>query len=465
MGFIATIYFARLLGADPLGIYYLVIGVVSWLAIAGKIGVSGAVTKRVSEGEEQEKYAAAGFSFIILLFVVLSASLLVLQPYVDNYFGHPATGYVVLILLVTLIWSIVSSLLSGLHLVHLRGILSPVKTGGQSLLQIGAVAAGLGLTGLFLGYIVGLALTIVIGGAFVFRRFSGLQLPETRHYRSLFDYAKFSWLGNLESRMFNYTDIIVLGFFVPSALIGVYSIAWNIAMFLILFSGSISTTLFPEMSEQSANDDLQSVANLLEDALSYAGLILIPGLVGGLILGERILRIYGEEFTQGTVVLGILISAALVRAYQKQFLNTLNAIDRPDLSFRANILFVIANLALNGMLIYLYGWLGAAIATMLSVAVSLVVAHQYLTSIIDFTIPYTEISRQWLAAFIMGTVVYGGFYAENTYGVLGHNAGTVVLLVTLGAAVYFLILLLISTTFRTTVDRNLPFDVPLLGDR
>ncbi len=37
--------------------------------------------------------------------------------------------------------------------------------------------------------------------------------------------------------------------------------------------------------------------------------------------------------------------------------------------------------------------------------------------------------------------------------------------IVLGAAVYSLILLLISSTFRTTVANNLPFDVPLLGDR
>lgn len=462
-GFISTIYFARLLGADPLGIYYLVIGVVSWVAIAGKIGISGAVIKRVSEGEEQERYAVAGISFIALLFVVLSISLLILQPYVNDYFGHPVTGYVVLILLVTLMWSIVTSLLSGLHLVHLKGVLSPVKMGGQSLLQIGAVAAGLGLTGLFLGYIVGLVLTIFIGGAFVFRRLSSFQLPETHHYRSLFDYAKFSWLGNLESRMFNYTDVIVLGFFVPSALIGVYSIAWNIAMFLILFSSSISNTLFPEMSEQSAKDDPQSVANLLEDALSYAGLLLIPGLVGGMLLGERILRIYGDEFTQGAVVLSILIVAALIRAYQKQLLTTLNAIDRPALAFRANALFVVINLLLNIVLIYLYGWLGAAVATALSVGISFVVADYYLSSIITFTVPYSEIARQWLGAITMGVVVYGTLQLENDYSLLGHNVATVVLLVGLGASVYFLFLLAISTQFRQTVDRNLPVHIPFLS--
>jgi len=463
LGFIATIYFARLLGADPLGIYYLVIGVVSWLAIAGKIGVSGAVTKRVSEGKQKERYAAAGISFVAALFVILSIGLLLFRPYVDNYLGYPATGYVILILFVTLAWSIVSSLLSGLHLVHLTGVLSPVKTGAQSLLQVGAVVAGLGLAGLFIGYVAGFAIAILIGGLVAFNRLQGIQLPEAYHYRSLFDYAKFSWLGNLESRMFNYTDVIVLGFFVPSALIGVYSIAWNIAMFLILFSGSISSTLFPEMSAQSANDDSQSVANLVEDALSYTGLLLIPGLIGGVFLGERILRIYGDEFTQGATVLIILIVAGLVRAYQKQFLNTLNAIDRPDLSFRANALFVVANLALNVVLVYFYGWIGAAVATVLSVAMSLIIAYYMLNSLIDFEIPYFEITRQWIAALLMGLFVYSGLWIENIYQILNHNAATVILLVGLGACIYFFILLLISIQFRKTVDRNLPIDIPLLS--
>lgn len=461
LGFVATIYFARLLGADPLGIYYLVIGVVSWLAIAGTIGISSAVTKRVSEGDERKKYTTAGFSLIAFLFVILSIGLLLLRSHVNNYIGYPATKYIVLILLVTLGWSMVSSLLSGLHLVHLKGVLSPVRTGSQSLLQVGAVAAGLGLTGLFIGYVAGLGLAILIGSMFVFGRLRGIQLPETHHYRSLFDYAKFSWLGNLESKMFNYTDVIILGFFVPSALIGIYSIAWNIAMFLILFSSSISATLFPEMSKLSANDDLPSVTNLLKDALSYAGLLLIPGFVGGVILGERILRIYGDEFTQGTAILGLLIVAGLVRAYQKQLLSTLNAIDRPDLSFRANALFVVVNLSLNVALIYLYGWLGAAVATVLSVAVSLVVAHRYLSLIIQYAIPYVEIGRQWAAAILMGVIVYGGLRVENIYGVIGHNAATVVLLVGLGAGVYFVTLLGISPDFRTTVDRNLPFDITI----
>lgn len=201
---------------------------------------------------------------------------------------------------------------------------------------------------------------------------------------------------------------------------------------------------------------------MIEDALTYAGLFLIPGLIGGVILGERLLRIYGEEFAQGATVLGILMLANLFMSYQHQIINTLNAIDRPDLSFRANVVFIIANLALNVVLVYFYDWIGAAVATTLSMTVSLIVAYYMLDSIIDFAVPSREISLQWVAALLMGAVIFAGFRFENTYRVLGHNFATVILLVTLGAAVYFLILLAISSKFRTTVDRNLPVDVPLV---
>jgi O-antigen/teichoic acid export membrane protein len=465
LGFAATVYFARLLGAGPLGTYYLVVGLVAWLGIAGRLGFSGALTKRISEGEERPQFFIAGTTLVAGLFLIVAAGLLVARPYVTDYVGYPATEYVIAILFVTLAYSLVNALLNGLHLVHVTGPLSTVKTGARALGQIGALVAGLGLVGLFVGHIAGFGLAILIGAAFATRRLDGVALPEKRHFRNLFDYAKYAWIGGLQSRMFNYTDILVLGFFVPSALIGIYSVAWNIGQFLILFAGSISTTLFPEISTLSSDDDMDAVANLVEDALSYAGLLLIPGLIGGAILGTRILRIYGDEFTQGATVLVVLLIANLLMSYQNQVLSTLGAIDRPDLSFRANMLFVVANVTLNVVLVYLYGWLGAAVATALSVSFSLAVGYYYLGALVDISLPSGEIGRQFVAALLMGGAVYAGLWIENTYRLLGHNILTVVLLVGLGAGTYFLVLLAISDHFRTTVDRNLPFDAPLLAGK
>jgi O-antigen/teichoic acid export membrane protein len=461
VGFVATLYVARSIGAEPLGIYNLALALVSWVSIAGTIGFSGAISKRVSEGSEQGEFAVAGTAIVILLFVLLAVGFLITRPYLNDYIGFPATGFLILILFGNLASATMNPLLVGLQLVHLRDILSTVRVFIRSALHIGLIAVGLGVTGLFIGHIVAYLLIISIGGYVVVRKLPELSRPEKQHLKSLGDFAKYAWIGRLRGRMFNYTDVIVLGFFVPQSLIGIYSVAWNIGTFLSIFTGSLQSTLYPALSEISAKDDVQAVENIVEQSLTYGGLFLIPGLFGGALLGERLLRIYGPEFTQGTTIFAILILANVVMGYQAQLLNTLNGIDRPDLAFRVNGTFVVANLILNVILVYLYGWLGAAVATATSVSISLIIAYRYVATIINFDFPVMAITKQFIAAGIMAGFVYTGLWVENTYGVFNHNLVLIILLVLSGAGVYFLSLLWISHEFRETVSQNLPDEVPL----
>lgn len=460
LGALATVYIARILGAEPLGIYHLVIGLVSWLAILGRVGVSKAITKRVSEGSDEGEYVVAGTVVIISMFVLVTAAIALFRGQIVEYVGYPATGFIILILFVVLLNGLVNSLLTGLHLVHISGILSPLRTGGRALAQVSLIIAGVSTASLFIGHLIGYFAAIGIGMYYIMRNVPEFSRPKRHHFENLFDFAKFSWLGSLQSRMFSYTDIVVLGFFVSSGLVGVYAVAWNVAHFFILFSGALSTTLFPEMSSISAQNDSQAVGRIVEQALSFGGLFLIPGLLGGAILGERVLRIYGPEFPKGATILTLLILANLFMGYQDQLLNTLNAINRPELAFRVNIVFVGANISLNVALIYLYGWIGAAVATTVSVAISLTLAYWHVSSIIEFNAPIGEFARQWFAAMIMAGVVYTGLWIENTYRILRHNVATVLLLVGIGAGVYFICLFCLSVEFRETVDRNSPVDLP-----
>lgn len=464
IGALATLYIARELGSTPLGIFQLTTGLVAWLAIVGQAGVSGAISKRVSEGQEIGAYTAAGGVIIGVLFAMVTLLVIIFAERVNAYVGYPAAVYIIAILFLVLTFSLIESLLSGLHLVHIRGILSMLKTAGQSVGQIVAVFAGFGVVGLYVGHMVGFVLVILIGAYFVHTNLSQLTLPDKKHLNSLANFAKFSWIGSLQSRMFNYTDILVLGFFVSQSLIGIYGVAWNVGQFLILFSGTLKSTLFPEMSSMSADQDPQVVSRIVEQSLTFGGLFLIPGLFGGVLLGERILRLYGPEFPQGATILSILIVANLFMGYQNQLLNTLNAIDRPDLAFRVNFVFIVANVVLNIVLIYLFSWVGAAVATTISVAISLVLAYRHVNAIIDFDLPINEIARQWVAAAVMAGVVYGGLQIEATHRLVGHNFIVITILVTGGTGVYFTILLGLSRQFRETVGRNIPVTLPFISE-
>lgn len=459
IGFLATIYFARELGEEIYGFFALTLAVVAWLGIIKGFGFGSATVKRISEGDDPEAYLFASAFVKLALTGFIAVFVFVFRHQIDAYVGANVWQFVILLVFVTIFSSFINAALKGYHLVHIYAPLSTAKQAVRSLVMVGLVYLGWELTGMLLGYAVGTVFVAVVG--FYWIR-PNLVIPRWRHITSLFDFAKFSWLGSMRSRTFNDVDIVILGVFVSGGFVGVYAIAWSLSMFLIIFATAITTTLFPEISKVSTEGNKEYVGTLTEDSLTYSGLLLIPGLVGGYLLGERLLRIYGPGFVIGETILWILILAVLVYTYAVQLLNVLNGIDRPDLAFRANAVLIVANITLNFVLIWWIGWVGAAIATAASAVVGLVMAYRYASHVVDFTIPYAEIGRQWVAAIIMGLVVYGGLYLENTYSMLSHNFATVMILVGIGAVVYFLSYYTISKEFRTTIGENLPFNIPLL---
>ncbi|WIV66377.1 flippase [Natrialbaceae archaeon AArc-T1-2] len=457
LGFLATIYFTRTLGEEIYGFYAITLALVSWLGIVKSVGFGQAIVKRMSEDEQPDAYLAAGTTVKAVLTGVVAVGVLVFREQVNAYVGQPVAEFVVLLLVVSIFSGLVNSALKGSHRVHVYAPLSTVKQGARSIAMVALVFVGWELSGMLLGHAVGTAVIAAIGLAIVRPT---ITIPRWRHVRELFDFAKFSWLGSMRKKTFSDMDIVVLGVFVPAGLTGIYAVAYTLAKFLDIFGSAIQTTLFPELSKRSAAGDAEMVRTLTTDAITYAGLFLIPGIVGATILGDRLMLIYGDGFEIGEQVLPILLVGILAYSYNKQLLNTLNGIDRPDLAFRANAIFIAANLVLNVAFVYAIGWLGAAIATALSAGIGLVFGFYYARELVQFTVPYAEIARQWLAAGFMGAIVYGARELGETHWIATYNEVFVVALVGLGAVVYFLALLAISRTFRTTVSRNLPFDVP-----
>ncbi len=457
IGFFATIYFTRTLGEETYGFYAITLSLVSWLGIVKSIGFGGAIVKRMSENEEPDAYLAAGTLIKGTLTIVVAIGVLLFSEQVNNYVGQSVAELVVVLLVISIFSGLISSALKGSHLVHVYAPLSTGKELARSITMVVLVVVGWELTGMLVGHAIGTAVIAIIGIRFIRPTFA---IPEWRHIISLFDFAKYSWLGSMEKKTFNEMDIIVLGFFVSAGLTGIYAVAYTLAKFLDIFSSAIQTTLFPEISKLSAEGDDSMVKTLTNDALSFGGLFLIPGIVGGTLLGDRLMRIYGEGFEGGAPILSILLVGILAYTYNKQLLNTLNAIDRPDLAFRANAVFIGANLSLNVALVYTIGWVGAAIATATSAAIGLVLGFHYTRRQVGFQVPIGEISRQWIAALLMGGAVYLARIAGETHPISTHNSVFVVLLVGFGAVVYFSVLLVLSKRLRTTINRNLPFSLP-----
>ena len=452
VGFVATLYIARSLGSATLGTYSLFVAVVIWLKVATGTGLQQAVKKRISERGGGPRDLGAGVVVQIVAFALVALAALALSGPLTVYLRFDGARLVVVALAVTLAFSFVAATLQGERRVHLAALLTPLDRVVRSALQLAVVFLGVlggGVAGLAWGYVAGAAVAGVVGLGFMMMR---PRWPGREEFERVLGFARYSWLSGIEGRSFSSMDTIVLGLFVASNLIGYYEVAWNLASILAVFGTSISDTLYPALSRLSSEDDEEAVAGLVNDALAYTGLFVVPGLVGVAVVGDRVLAIYGGEFRAASTVLVLLVVARLVYAYEAQLVSTLYAIDKPGVAFRVNVAFVLTNLGLNLLLVALYGWIGAAVATTLAAVLGLVLASRALSATVAFEVPVAELGRQWLAAATMGGAVV---VVERLVGdALGSAIVGTVLLVGFGAVVYFVALLGLSERLRTTVAEN-----------
>ena len=452
-GFVATLYIAQELGSAALGAYSLFIAVLTWLKTGFGSGLHYAINKRVSEVGDSSPDLGAGLIVQTVAFLFVSLGLIAARDPINEYLSFRGTELLILTLGVALAFSFVVSTLRGEQKVHIAALLKPIDRIIRSSIQLGVVFLSLlggGVAGLVWGYAAGAIVATVIGVTFVSIR---PRLPDREHFENVLGFTRYSWLSALEERSFSAMDTVVLGAFVSTNLIGYYEVAWNLASLLAIFGTAIVQTLFPTISELASNDEHDVVSELVTDGLAYLGLFLIPGLLGVLVIGEHVLRIYGNEFQRASTVLVILVTARIIYAYEAQFISTLDALDHPEVAFRVNLVFVTANLVLNVAFIHLFGWIGAAIATGIAALIGLVLSFRALRSFVEFDLPIRELANQSLAAVVMGCIVWLGepLITQIDVGPIL----TALLLVGSGATVYFSVLIGISNRFRTTVRNNI----------
>lgn len=446
IAFGATIYFTRTLEEDLLGTYFLALAVLIWASVVLGRPIQSAVTKRLSESGDTG-FLTAGYLLQTGVFVVCVVLVFLFRSELQSYLGVDFALPLLVLLFVSLSLKYVKAALQGEHRMHVASGLQPINFGLRSIVQVVAIALGFQLAGLFFGYGLAGAVATIVGIVFLQSR---PTLPTREHFERLASFARYSWLGKISSRAFSSLDTLVLGLFVAKGLITYYEIAWNLASIFAIFGVGISQTMFPEISKLSDGEKTEQIETLIEDALTYAGLLLIPGFVGSLIIGDLILKVYGEGYATASTVLVVLVGARLVYIYANQLMNALNGINRPDLAFRVNGAFLVVNVSQNLLLVYLFDWIGAAVATTLSAVVSLALAYRYLESLVTVRVPLREVSIQWLAALAMGVVVLVARTPLPETWLAGFG------LAAIGAVVYFGLLYLLSDQFKRTVRNNLP---------
>jgi O-antigen/teichoic acid export membrane protein len=171
-------------------------------------------------------------------------------------------------------------------------------------------------------------------------------------------------------------DLLVVNHFSGAAEAGVYSVASQFGLLLMLLPGVIATLLFPRITaEQDAG------GNTTCSVTRYTAFIMLLCCIGAIPLSLLFPLIYGPEFSDSTGLLMILLPGVYLMGLESVLVQHFNALGLP----RAIPLYWIVTLVLNLVLVFSLvpklGAQGAAIASSISyAAIFALVALHFRTS-------------------------------------------------------------------------------------
>lgn len=405
IGFLSTIYFAHTVGASVLGAYFLFTAYYGIISMATDGGFGGAAIKRISEGEEQDAFFSAFFVLrSLFVFVVIIALILLNKYFVDiNYAG--LFTWLLVALVVSLLYGTVSSGIAGCGKMGIYAAGNFINNLSRVIVQVVAIFFGCGVAGLAGGFVAGMMIAAVLELRFFDLRFVRFRW---KHVKSLSTFSFWLFLTSGGILLYSYADTVMIGYYLSNTDIGVYRVVFQFTTLSLIATTAIRATLWPKISRWGKIGEVGLIEESLSRAISYSLILPVPVFIGGILLGDKLLYFfYGAEFTRGYLTLVTLLFVQIVTIFQIFILMNLSALDRQKDSFKVTAIGATANIVLNLLLIPLVGIIGAAIATLVTMTLNVVMGRIILSQIINIRIEYTSVLNILKASAVMALLVGG----------------------------------------------------------
>jgi len=318
--------------------------------------------------------------------------------------------------------------------------------------------AGFGAIGLAIGY----NLAFVIGGLIAFFLFvrdgrfrirSLLTVSDRDRYRELLTFSAplaISASFNLVTRN---SDRFLLGVFDTSSAVGIYDVVFLVSQFMLFFGPVLNYLFQPIVAEYDAEDDLQRMNKLYTIVTRWLVILTFPIFALIVLFPEGMLgTLFGAEYRQGALSLIFLSGGYFIGRFFGLSGSFLTAMGETRVVMHISGATAALNLGLNIVLIPIYGIVGAALATALSVILNAILQIGYVyrsNNMHPFTRPLLVPS---LLALICLVVV--------KYFLPNFEVGIVAVLITIG--IFFTIFITCILLTRSVYTIELKFADSLL---
>ena len=445
VGFIAIPIITRLFAPADYGNYVLVIATVSILAaIVGWLSMSiiRFYPAYERDGKLDEFHGSTVKLLVIsvaVLTVVFLGILFFLKSSVSSQLWH-------LMLIGTVVFVLMSSFQVLQHFLRARRQLNWYTSfsiwNSVAALGVGiALVMGLhyGIEGLLWGSVLRLAIVlpflckVAIAGRTRLRS-AGISPELTK------EMAKYGFplvVGNLAAWILSLSDRYMLEFFRGAQEVGIYSASYIISENSILLLASLfMLATRPLLMNIWEKEGMEKSREFVSKITRYYLIVCLPAAVGLSILAKPAIGVLtAPEYHEGYRIVALVAFSIFFLGLQHEFQSGLILYKKTSLIMIAIAASGLLNLGLNFWLVPRYGYMAAAVTTLISYAFLLVAMIVVSRRYFIWEFPFKSLGKAAIASAVMGAVVYpvGNSMTSSTLVnlILGIVVGVVVYMVTL----------------------------------
>ncbi|MFL6213478.1 MAG: lipopolysaccharide biosynthesis protein [Blastocatellia bacterium] len=391
----------RLMTPEMVGLYQVVIGMVSVINAVVVTGTSQTVSKYISQDESRaDSVKAKALKMQAAVGGALTLGFVLLAPLIASYLNDTRlTNYLRLAALITLsysFYSVFTGYFNGQKKFFTQAALDATYSTLKLICIVLLVWAGFGVAGGVAGFALAAAIVLTLS-AFVAGH--GKRTGDVR-IKELFAFQSYLLAFTLVLNLLQKVDLILVKALsspdaaIASANAGFYGAAINLANITYQVIISVTFVVFPLVSQAAFADDHRRTQTYIANTVRYT--LMIMALLATLFSANAasVLRIvYPDSYQAGSGALAFVAFGMLAFGMIYVLTTIITASGRPTVSLMIGVVTLLVSAALNALLIPRLGLTGAGLATTMAMFVGAGIGGAYLLTKFGALIPPLSLAR------------------------------------------------------------------------
>lgn len=368
-GFIWTILMARYLGVNDYGIFGFATSLTGMLAITMDLGISTHIVRHIAtDYDSAPKYLGNAIplkSIFSVGTIILTLVILILMN--SNELVITITMLFTLELIIKTFIGLLNGYFQAFEKGKYQGIGNTILNTLTLIFILITIFTNLGLIGIAVSYILANLVALVYEYNVLTKHVTKPKLEFDKEFCRKITLVSlpFAVTGILYTVYYS-IDVVMLTNIVGNYATGIYNATYKLISVLTLFYGVYTAVIFPVMSRFFKNDESLLLISF-EKSIKYLMMITIPLATATVFYsGDIIHLIYGYEYNAASSVLSILIWTVCFLFISGACNTLLNASHKETTVTRIYAIAAVFNVIMNFFLIPYLSYNGAAITTVLS---------------------------------------------------------------------------------------------------